>query len=869
MKKLVVVLGIFMIAGVSMIFNVGDAAGKVYGNAGNGGSASVTNKTNCSTQTVGSCNGGGWTYHHTNSNSVTIGGMSGSGYSFPGGTITGCKKVGGYWVSSWFRNGDPNDLVGIAQNNQWNSKGTSGRQYDFTYDGERYKDTAKGFNGYNTYNTKAARLGEVYQDFLIAQELGVVKKNVKWGTVGWFCASGDWEDEDEVVGKIYGTSQVTASDGTMMTWDSGESSANGNVTLEVSTEEERVALAFTHKFYFTHLKGRAFKASDPKIEEDFIYSGKDSDKNNNKKYTIKEDGLWKIKPVNAISKKNGVEVASDTVWVDVVPNKTITICRILWDYLPKFGVDADGDEYYAGTEKSTKACAKVTGKKDPGPEPEPEVELDNSEKLMFAGEESKVKWNTSAKGSSTSRLAEFKAVAFLVDPSVTRSSNTIEGSNRTNLDPCGLASDRLQNKLTDCRVASVDSGVTAYETWNTASDTSGGSHSFTHTQSIVVPELYNNSTSAVGAKYCITSGYRFEGWEWYTHTWKCNCSTSESGVTTCQTCSTSYWRRKTSEDHWEIDDMKCVPIAKKPTMAVYNGSVFVGNGTIRTSLAKRYDNTAMMTIKSNGGERTLFGSWAEYILAGNGGIISGSYGKGMTSAAAVAVGQRSKLVVKSGTDGNSNMTIANSESELGYAGIVPSTSYEKDYLTRYINGVGTNATTLAGLTNADTGHIYSGEGKSDIRSYEGNLTITGDIINDTSIAHSNIKNLPQNVIFVAGNLDIASNVTQIDAWLIVDGTLNTCVSFKNKKTGAASSDDCSKQLTFNGPVWANNLKLNRTYGAQKDNNTQAGDEREAPAEIFNMRPDAYIWAYQQSTLTNETSGTRYDEAYSRELAPRY
>lgn len=62
------------------------------------------------------------------------------------------------------------------------------------------------------------------------------------------------------------------------------------------------------------------------------------------------------------------------------------------------------------------------------------------------------------------------------------------------------------------------------------------------------------------------------------------------------------------------------------------------------------------------------------------------------------------------------------------------------------------------------------------------------------------------MIFVHGNLEIASGVTRMDAWLIVDGKMNTCSEFE---TGVTESDaigrlreTCNKQLVFNGPMLA-------------------------------------------------------------------
>ena len=157
--------------------------------------------------------------------------------------------------------------------------------------------------------------------------------------------------------------------------------------------------------------------------------------------------------------------------------------------------------------------------------------------------------------------------------------------------------------------------------------------------------------------------------------------------------------------------------------------------------------------------------------------------------------------------------------------------------------------------------------------------------------------LPQVLIF-ANNIKIAEDVTRVDAWLISpSGTLNTCANHKiGRDSGSTiglvardaharpyTTGNCGKTLVVNGPVFAkhidllrtagafhgyadttNSSVLNRSIGATGDGATDAKKGSVAPAEIFNLRSDVYIWAYNQAE--------RYSEAvvtYMRELAPRY
>ena len=159
-----------------------------------------------------------------------------------------------------------------------------------------------------------------------------------------------------------------------------------------------------------------------------------------------------------------------------------------------------------------------------------------------------------------------------------------------------------------------------------------------------------------------------------------------------------------------------------------------------------------------------------------------------------------------------------------------------------------------------------------------------------STSYGSISQIPQILIF-ADAIDITENVTQIDAWLIVSGEINTCSTLqKNSRGEKSDANACNKTLLFNGPVFAQTLRLNRTAGALQASGGGAGysinfvpsttaddalpadpsthnlanDGAIIPAEIFHLRSDAYYWAYSQAQ--------RYAQAvttYTRELAPRY
>ena len=114
---------------------------------------------------------------------------------------------------------------------------------------------------------------------------------------------------------------------------------------------------------------------------------------------------------------------------------------------------------------------------------------------------------------------------------------------------------------------------------------------------------------------------------------------------------------------------------------------------------------------------------------------------------------------------------------------------------------------------------------------------------------------------IAGTINIrgaasSGAVSQIDAWLIASSTINTC--YDAGAMTALTTNVCATPLLINGPVMTANLLLWRTAGA--GSGASSGD----PAEVINLRPDAYLWGVYQ----NSKSG-RLETTYERELPPRF
>lgn len=155
----------------------------------------------------------------------------------------------------------------------------------------------------------------------------------------------------------------------------------------------------------------------------------------------------------------------------------------------------------------------------------------------------------------------------------------------------------------------------------------------------------------------------------------------------------------------------------------------------------------------------------------------------------------------------------------------------------------------------------------------GKVTINGNLTYNDSDGYATIGDIPRVVIIAGGlattddspppgltpDLVVDEDVTQIDAWLIVHGTLFTC------DTDPAGFDyhnkHCAKRLTVNGPVAAHDLRLRRTFGADL---TDANDfDHNGPAEVFNLNPDSLLSSYSTAQKKDFT------EVYQTDAPPRY
>lgn len=325
-------------------------------------------------------------------------------------------------------------------------------------------------------------------------------------------------------------------------------------------------------------------------------------------------------------------------------------------------------------------------------------------------------------------------------------------------------------------------------------------------------------------------------------------------------------RSSTSTD-WQHSNLACVVIGKHPVLQTYGGDVIVGRngGSSGSNIA-----TSIKTVLDK-----RYGSWSEY------GIIAAGSVSGMASASGYAGG-----VDPVGICAVSNLTLNNrtNPTDACLASAVGSYTYGAASST-VANRFAIVSTTpqISGdvtVSSLASGKTYTNNTSgSEIRLTMGSpatlpagkwvvinapnatVKIMGDLRYTTS-ALTKLSDIPQ-IVIIAKNIIVSDSVTQIDAWLVATGTgtegrINTCGAGGVTEATTITSKNCDKKLTVNGPVITNRLILRRTAGA--GTGTASGD----PAEVFNLRPDAYLWA-----LSLQTSTPKAQTVQTVELPPRY
>ena len=368
-------------------------------------------------------------------------------------------------------------------------------------------------------------------------------------------------------------------------------------------------------------------------------------------------------------------------------------------------------------------------------------------------------------------------------------------------------------------------------------------------------------------------------------------------------------------NQYHISAASCVTLAKKPNFQVLGGGIYT-NGSIITSVSNKAVGGGLGAYPS--AATKLFGSWTEFgaLAAGkvNGfgtGAIQGyeeNYNFNLPNGGADSASNQ--IALSPLTVSNDNKSGESGISRIGSAVLARLKARFRDTIIRNSSNTITSLTSnetsaknylglsqlyhqgdtsLSAMNSTANFYQFDRGGNLIARSnttgeklmntlamyVDGTLTIDRNI----NIAHETynaVDDFPQVLIF-AKKINITSNVTNIDAWLILDedygdNQIDTCSD--NHYPNALS---CNETLTITGPVFARKLILNRTAGSHTGGgragthplqtgptSTYYAEGSIHPAEVFTLRADAYFWAYRQSL-----SGGQAYMVYSREIAPRY
>lgn len=310
--------------------------------------------------------------------------------------------------------------------------------------------------------------------------------------------------------------------------------------------------------------------------------------------------------------------------------------------------------------------------------------------------------------------------------------------------------------------------------------------------------------------------------------------------------------RSYNDASWAHSQPICIVVGKKPKIQVWGGDVSA-RGNIETSTS----------VKDMSGTTRTFGSWVEYgtfsagtidRFASGSGLNNGNPDNNQTAWSKLTFANKSET----GEDMFGKYTAAGSFPSAPTIASFFGTGHTQQPIGAGSVDVGSLAFTTGQPVQVRTANdlTITGSnlpaGKSVVILASGTVSIDGDI-NYTDGALGGVGDIPQ-VVIIANNINIKDSVGRIDAWLVASGTINTCSNL----AGVLTSNKCATPLVVNGPVVTNKIILNRTAGS--DTGEHSGD----PAETFNLRPDAFLWARLQASGNNKA-----ETVYSQELPPRF
>jgi hypothetical protein len=351
------------------------------------------------------------------------------------------------------------------------------------------------------------------------------------------------------------------------------------------------------------------------------------------------------------------------------------------------------------------------------------------------------------------------------------------------------------------------------------------------------------------------------------------------GTRVCYALSVQPYTNNDTLNYWYHGTPACVVVSKKPKVQVLGGDLIVGRATASSPAATSKVVTSS-SFSANTGLR--YGSWSEYAIIPSGsvtGMASGAMYVGGTGATDLC--DLSVLTIANARPSGSGSTCQSTQ--IGgyvYGSTTPTIASRFPVSTAQVIPSGTASQNLFALTpratyttsratlEIDSSAPFGAGRWVVLNAPNTTVTITSNI-NYTPGNLTGLGSMPQ-VVIIAKNIIISDAVTNIDAWLIAsggalvpgstaaDGILNTCGAGGVAATTLPTAAQCTNKLVVNGPVMANHLILRRTAGSG------VGPSSGDPAEVFNLRGDAYIWA------TSYSPGNgRLPTVSTKELPPRF
>lgn len=334
----------------------------------------------------------------------------------------------------------------------------------------------------------------------------------------------------------------------------------------------------------------------------------------------------------------------------------------------------------------------------------------------------------------------------------------------------------------------------------------------------------------------------------------------------------------TPQDKSYLSRVTCIISGYSPNMQVRGGDLMVGKDVRTGTTTKDY-------LAGADGEKRTYGSWAEYGILATGAIGNMASGGVYRTGLPVVAHDFGYLTFANRRDsgraeyGRYTESTTGSHSALndGFDRVAQQFSsmsaqaqpLPTSPLNTWDSGVyRINSGTTATLTT--DGEIPKNKSIIILAERNARVNIANDI--RTRTTYESVGDISQVVIAPASgagyHLEIGSGVAQVDAWLInPSGVVNTCYTglpAGHVQNTPHAKSLCDTTLTVNGPVSAAELKLRRSGGKDQSDDPRV-IAQSVPAENFNLRPDAYIWAANYVS----GSGRKYITTNVIDLPPRY